>query len=88
MGNGTQAAGAGFVRSGPIQTREQAFDMLLQVAHFFREAEPHSILPWQLEECVKWGRMPLPDLLKDLITDSSTLEAVCKRIGIPMPENQ
>lgn len=81
-------AGGGAVRSGPIQTREQAFDTLLQVARFFREAEPHSILPWQLEECVRWGRMPLPDLFRDLINDSSALEAVYKRIGIPQPENQ
>ena len=69
--------------SGPIQSREQAFSQIRQAADYFRKAEPHSVLSWQLEECVKWGHMTLPELLKELIDDSSALENTYKRIGIP-----
>jgi type VI secretion system protein ImpA len=70
---------------GPIKSRDQAFEVIRHAAQFFRETEPHSVLSWQLEECVKWGRMSLPDLLAELIPDSSTREAVFKRVGIPNP---
>lgn len=83
----TPAAGRGQT-VGPIRSREQAFELIRQVAQFFRETEPHSVLSWQLDECVRWGRMTLPDLLTDLISDGSTREALFKRVGIPNPAQQ
>jgi type VI secretion system protein ImpA len=69
--------------TGPIRSREEAFEQLRLVARFFRETEPHSVLSWQLEECVRWGRMTLPELLTDLISDGTTRDALFKRVGIP-----
>ncbi len=74
-------------RSGPIRTREEAFATLHTIAQFFRETEPHSVLPFQLEECVKWGRMDLPQLLKELISDSSTRDDFFRRVGIVPPDD-
>jgi type VI secretion system protein ImpA len=74
--------------SGPVQTRDQAFDLIRQAAAYFREAEPHSVLSWQLDECVRWGQMPLPDLLKDLIGDESAREAFFRRVGIPRSSSE
>ena len=73
--------------AGPIQTREQAFQRIREVAAFFRQTEPHSILAWQLEECIKWGKMSLPDLLTELIEDAGARENVFKRVGIPREED-
>ena len=85
-GEGASAGGGGGgVSGGPIQTREQAFAVIGQLAQFFRRSEPHSILGWQLEECVRWGRMTLPELLEDIIADRSAREDVFKRVGIPPP---
>ncbi|XAL98975.1 type VI secretion system protein TssA [Phycisphaeraceae bacterium D3-23] len=85
-----ESAGAtgGAQVGGPIQTREQAFSQIRLVADYFRKTEPHSVLSWQLEECVKWGHMSLPELLKELIDEQSSLENIYKRIGIPPPDNE
>jgi type VI secretion system protein ImpA len=79
--------GAGASRPvGKISTREQAFKTLLDVAQFFRNTEPHSPLPYQLEQAVKWGRMSLPDLLSELLQeDSSVRDKLFQRVGIPKP---
>ncbi len=81
----TGAVGAkttGSVVVGSIATREQAFANLLQVATFFRKTEPHSPVSYALEQAVRWGKMPLPELLRDLVNDSSVLGDMFKRMGI------
>ena len=77
------SAGAGGAPgTGRVQTREDAFRALLQVADFFRRTEPHSPVSYALEQAVRWGRMPLPELLKELIEDSSTRSDIFRRTGI------
>jgi type VI secretion system protein ImpA len=49
--------------------REQMLQQLLQAAEFFRRTEPHSPLSYLLERTVRWGRMSLPELLKEIIPD-------------------
>ena len=65
-----------------ISNRQQALNKLLQVANYFRTAEPHSPLSYALEQAVRWGKMPLPDLLRDLVSDDSVLTEVYRRMGI------
>lgn len=84
----SQAASQTGRTDGPLQSRDQAFALIRQAAEYFRRTEPHSVLSWQLEECVKWGSMSLPDLLKELITDESALDNVYKRVGIPKPKEE
>ncbi|MEQ1826801.1 MAG: type VI secretion system protein TssA [Pirellula sp.] len=67
---------------GSIQTREEALSSLLRVASYFRKAEPHSPLSYALEQAVRWGKMPLPNLLEDLIADRTVLSEVYRRMGI------
>jgi len=70
--------------SGPkaLRTREDAFRMLEEVATFFRRTEPHSPVAYSLEQAVRWGRMPLPDLLSELVPDPGSLETIFKLTGI------
>ena len=49
--------------------REEAFRQLLRISDFFRKNEPHSPVSYVLEELVRRGRMPLPELLNELIID-------------------
>ncbi len=81
---GEGRAGASGPR-GPIRTREEAFKHLLQVARFFKETEPHSPISYALERVVRWGKMPLPDLLTELIAEDGTRSTVFKLVGIPPP---
>ena len=84
-GESAPSAGGGGM-GGPLQTRDQAFRMLESVAEYFRRTEPHSPLSYSLEQCVRWGRMPLPDLLAEIISDESARAAVFRLTGIRPPE--
>lgn len=71
-----------------VQTRDQAFRALLQVAEFFKRTEPHSPVSYALEQAVRWGKMPLPDLLAELISDESVRGQLFKLVGIKPPESE
>ncbi len=72
--------------AGAVNSREDAFRSLLQVADFFRRTEPHSPVSYALEQAVRWGRMSLPELLRELIADESTRTEMARRTGIPLSE--
>jgi type VI secretion system protein ImpA len=78
-------SGLSSLESMTIANREQAFENLLRVAAYFRETEPHSPVSYALEQAVRWGRLPLPDLLRDLVADEGVLSSVYRRMGIQDP---
>lgn len=65
-----------------MQNREDAFKVILRVAAYFRKTEPHSPISYALEQIVRWGRLPLPDLLKELINDESAVTQMFRLVGI------
>jgi len=72
---------------GPIATREDALRRLDEVADWFRRNEPQSPLSYTLTEAVRRGRMGLPELLADVVSDYSTRAAILTALGIkPPPE--
>ena len=74
----------GAAKPGPVNlsNREDAFRTLLQVADYFERHEPHSPLSYLLKQAVRWGRMPLRELLGELITDDTARKEYCKLTGI------
>ncbi|MEM9587654.1 MAG: type VI secretion system protein TssA [Planctomycetota bacterium] len=69
-----------------IAGREDAFRLLLKVSEFFRKTEPHSPVSYMLQQAVRFGRMELPDLLKELIKDDDVLKQFGERTGIEVEE--
>lgn len=67
---------------GNVTSREQALVALSQIASFFLRTEPHSPLAYALDQAVRWGKMPLPELLKEILEDDASLRSVFKRMGI------
>lgn len=65
-----------------IRNREDALNAILRLADFFRRTEPHSMVPHTLEQAVRWARMPLTDLLAELISDDDARGALFKQVGI------
>lgn len=72
--------------SGAVRTRDDAFRALLQTADFFKRTEPHSPVSYLLEQAVRWGRMPLPDLWAELIPEEDHRLNLFKLVGIRPPE--
>jgi len=85
-GAGTVTVTRAAVQPGAIASREDAFRELLKIAKFFRESEPHSPLSYTLEELVRRGRMPLPDLLEELIKDEEARKLFYITAGLKPPE--
>ncbi len=69
-------------KSGVYQSREEALSSLVKVASYFRRTEPHSPLSYSLEQSVRWGKMPLPDLLMELVRNDEVREEMFRRMGI------
>ena len=72
----------GAIAQNQVSNREDAFRLLLRVSEFFRKTEPHSPVSYMLQQAVEFGRMGLPDLLKELITDEDVLTRFAERTGI------
>lgn len=69
-------------KPGVFQSRDEALSNLIKVASFFRRTEPHSPLSYSLEQAVRWGKMPLPDLLMELVRNDEVREEMFRRMGI------
>ncbi len=65
-----------------VTCRDDAFHVLLNVADYFRRTEPHSVVSYTLEQAVRWGNMPLPALLRELIADDSPRRQLFRVVGI------
>ncbi|WP_421988703.1 type VI secretion system protein TssA [Roseococcus sp.] len=62
--------------------REQALKTLEQIAEFFQKTEPQSFLAYTLADAVRRGRMSLPDLLNEVMTDETARTAMLTALGI------
>jgi type VI secretion system protein ImpA len=68
--------------TGPIQTREEAFQRLAEAAIFLRQTEPQSPVSYLIERAVAWGQMPFEQLLTELIKDNGVRGQVGELLGI------
>lgn len=84
-GEGSASAGTAGTSVDAIQTREDAFRVISRVADFFRRTEPHTPISYALDRIVRWGRMPLPQLLREIISDESSVDQMFRLVGIDRP---
>jgi type VI secretion system protein ImpA len=71
-----------------ISSRQHAFASLLKLADYFRQQEPNSPVSYLLEQAVRWGNMPLPQLLAELVSDPQSLRQSYQLIGVrPMSDS-
>ncbi|HEX3727613.1 MAG TPA: type VI secretion system protein TssA [Pirellulales bacterium] len=73
--------------AGPIQSREEAFRRLAEVASFLRQKEPQNPIYLLVERAVLWSRMPFEQLLGELVKDSSARGQIGELLGIKPPED-
>jgi type VI secretion system protein ImpA len=80
--NGAAAPAGVAAVPGSLASREDAFALLMRVADFFRRAEPQSTVPYVLEELVRRAKLPLPQLLEELIQDENARRQFLVSAGI------
>ncbi len=76
------AAPSAGAASGRITSRAEAYDAILRIADFFADTEPQSLVARSLREVVRRGRLPLEDLLGELIPDASERTLFLQRAGV------
>jgi len=63
--------------------RDQAFHQLREIADYFRRIEPHSPVTYLLEKAIRWGYMPLPELMNELLSNQQdTIDRVFNLTGL------
>ena len=67
---------------GPPASRDEALRRLDQVAENFRSAEPHSPVAHLVARAARWGRMPLEEVLKEVIPDQGVLAKIWDTLGV------
>jgi type VI secretion system protein ImpA len=83
-GNGAVAMAAGAPRA--MRTRDDAIRQLEDIANFFRKTEPHSPLAFVLDDAVRRARMPLPELLAEILPDAGARKNMLTILGIRVTE--
>lgn len=71
-----------------ITNREQALQLLGDVALFFRQNEPQSPIAPALETLIRRGRLPFAALLQDLLADDDTRRAILATAGIQIATSE
>ncbi|AEF53709.1 ImpA family type VI secretion system protein [Marinomonas posidonica] len=76
-GESVQTASGGMAMTGVgiVASREQALAELQKIAEYFLQAEPHSPIYMLLKRAIRWGHMPLPELLEELIGDNAVVQS-------------
>ena len=67
--------------SGSIQNRRDALKRLADLSDYFYKTEPHSPISYLIRRAVKWGEMPLDQLLMDVIKDDSVIADLRQILG-------
>ncbi|WP_459176692.1 type VI secretion system protein TssA [Ewingella americana] len=57
-------------------SRDLAISQMLSIAHFFRQTEPSSPVPFLMERAARWANMTLTEWLEEMLTDNSSLREI------------
>jgi type VI secretion system protein ImpA len=83
---GAAAAMAPAIPLGAIMTRDDAFQALGKVADYFRKFEPQSLVSYVIDEAIRRARLPLPELVRELIPDEAARKQFFILSGVRPPE--
>lgn len=63
------------------RSREEAYRTLDALADYLGRVEPHSPTPYLIRRAVKWGRMSLPNLMREILQEEGDLNQLFKLVA-------
>ena len=85
-GGGVVAGVGGGSGPRPMRTREDAIKQIEEIAAWFKKTEPHSPVAYTLEDTARRARLPLDELLAEVLIEGDARKAMLVRLGIHRPE--
>ncbi len=70
-----------------IQTRSEAYQMLVEAADFLYRTEPHSPTPYLVRRAIAWGSMSLEELLPELVRNPAELSDIYRLLNVRLSGN-
>ena len=67
---------------GKVTTRAEAYRLLELAAAFLEQTEPHSPTPYLIKRAIVWGRLPLPELMQEVIQEEGDISRYFSLLGI------
>lgn len=67
---------------GKVTTRAEAYRLLELAAAFLEQTEPHSPTPYLIKRAITWGRLPLPELMMEVIQEEGDISRYFSLLGI------
>ncbi|WP_374666167.1 type VI secretion system protein TssA [Acinetobacter sp.] len=67
-----------------LANREQAMQVLQNIADYFQTNEPHSPVSYLLQKTIKWSQMPLHEWLSQVIKNDKPLESMQELLGVQL----
>lgn len=71
-----------------IRSREEAYRLLAEIAHYLHRTEPHSPTPYLIQRAVGWGTLPLHALLMELSRGRQDLSLLFELLGLDQPDEK
>jgi type VI secretion system protein ImpA len=65
-----------------LANREQAMQVLQEIADYFKINEPHSPVSYMLQKTIQWSQLPLHEWLAQVIKDENPLEILHELLGV------
>lgn len=65
-----------------VNTRAEAYRLLELAAAFLEQTEPHSPTPYLIKRAITWGRLPLPELMQEVIQEEGDISRYFSLLGI------
>jgi len=73
---------AALAAAGGWRDRDEAYATLEALADYLARLEPHSPTPFLLQRAVRWGRMPLPEVLAEVLREEGDLNRLLNVLGL------
>ncbi|MGE4242610.1 type VI secretion system protein TssA [Ramlibacter sp.] len=70
------------IRLDGVTNREEAYRALEALAEYLGTIEPHSPTPYLIRRAVNWGRMPLPELMQEILREEGDLNRMTQLLGL------
>ena len=67
---------------GAWQHRDEAYRTLEALAEYLATVEPHSPTPYLIRRAVNWGRLPLPELMAEIMREEGDLNRMVQLLGL------